>query len=157
MRAVRSNRIGELETMPTKPKASKVFTEEERDAMVQRAKELKAARSGDVDPEKEVLAKIAEMSPSDRVMAERIHRAVKASSPQLTPKLWYGMPGFAKDGKMLCFFQPAQKFKTRYATFGFNDVAKLDDGTIWPVAFAVTKVTPTEEAKIVALVKKAAG
>jgi uncharacterized protein YdhG (YjbR/CyaY superfamily) len=143
--------------MPAKPKASKVFTEEERDAMVQRAKELKAARSGDVDPEKEVLAKIAEMSPSDRAMAERIHRAVKASSPKLTPKLWYGMPGFAKDGKMLCFFQPAQKFKTRYATFGFNDVAKLDDGTIWPVAFALTKVTPTEEAKIVALVKKAAG
>jgi uncharacterized protein YdhG (YjbR/CyaY superfamily) len=143
--------------MPTRPRASKVFTEEERDAMVQRAKELKAARGGNVDPEKEVLAKIAEMSPSDRAMAERIHRAVKASAPKLTPKLWYGMPGFAKDGKMLCFFQPAQKFKTRYATFGFNDVAKLDDGTIWPVAFAVTKVTPTEEAKIVALVKKAAG
>jgi uncharacterized protein YdhG (YjbR/CyaY superfamily) len=142
--------------MPTKPKASKVFTEEERDAMVQRAKELKAARSGDADPEKEVLAKIAEMSPSDRVMAERIHRAIKAGSPQLTPRLWYGMPGFAKNGKILCFFQPAQKFKTRYATFGFNDVAKLDDGTIWPVAFAVTKVTPAEEAKIVALVKKAA-
>jgi uncharacterized protein YdhG (YjbR/CyaY superfamily) len=89
-------------------------------------------------------------------MAERIHRAVKAGVPNLTPKLWYGMPAFAKDGKILCFFQPAQKFKTRYATFGFNDTAKLDDGTVWPVAFAVTKVTPTEEAKIVALVKKAA-
>jgi uncharacterized protein YdhG (YjbR/CyaY superfamily) len=102
-----------------------------------------------------VLAKIAEMAESDRVMAERLHAIVKASAPGLSPKTWYGMPAYAKDGKVVCFFQPAQKFKTRYATFGFNDDANLDDGAMWPVAFALTKLTAAEEARISALVKKA--
>jgi uncharacterized protein YdhG (YjbR/CyaY superfamily) len=128
------------------------FTAEERAAMKQRAQELKSDKA---DGEDTVLAKIAEMSKSDRALAERIHAVVKASAPTLTPKLWYGMPAYAKDGKVVCFFQPAQKFKTRYATFGFNDSARLDDGEIWPVAFALTKLTATGEARIGALVKKA--
>ena len=120
-----------------------------------------AARSGPraakADGESEVLAKIAEMPEPDRVMAERLHAIIKASAPALSPRTWYGMPAYAKDGKVLCFFQPAQKFKTRYATFGFNDVANLDEGAMWPVAFALAELTAAAEARIGALVKKAAG
>ena len=129
------------------------FTTEERSAMKQRAKELKSA---DADGEGAVLEKIAEMQESDRAMANKIHAVIKASAPSLSPKLWYGMPAYAKDGKIVCFFQPAKKFKTRYATLGFNDPAKLDEGAIWPVAYAVTKLTSAEEARIAALVRKAA-
>ena len=137
-------------------KASKVFTAEERDAMKERAREVKAAaRAGKGDGESDVLAKIAEMPKSDRAMAERIHAIVKASAPALTPKTWYGMPAYARDGKVVCFFQSAQKFKTRYATFGFSDKTNLDEGAMWPTSFALTKLTATEEAKIGALVKKA--
>ncbi|HEX9362545.1 MAG TPA: DUF1801 domain-containing protein [Candidatus Dormibacteraeota bacterium] len=130
------------------------FTPEERAAMKQRVQELKSDKA---DGEDTVLAKIAEMSKSDRALGERIHAVIKASAPTLSPKLWYGMPAYAKDGKVVCFFQPAQKFKTRYATFGFNDPAHLDDGDMWPVAFALTKLTAAEEARISTLVKKAAG
>jgi len=136
------------------------FTEEERDAMKERAKELKAAsrrgpRGAKADEEATVLAKIAEMPEPDRAIAERLHAIVKANAPGLAPKLWYGMPAYAKDGKVLCFFQPASKFKARYATLGFNDVANLDDGTMWPTAFGLTKLTAADEKKIAALVKKA--
>jgi uncharacterized protein YdhG (YjbR/CyaY superfamily) len=120
--------------------------------MKQRVQELKSDKA---DGEDTVLAKIAEMSKSDRALSERIHAVVKASAPTLSPKLWYGMPAYAKDGKVVCFFQPAQKFKTRYATFGFNDSAHLDDGDMWPVAFALTKLTAAEEGRISTLVKKA--
>jgi uncharacterized protein YdhG (YjbR/CyaY superfamily) len=135
------------------------FTTEERAAIKQRAQELKAAarRGAKADEENEVLAKIAEMQESDRVMAERIHAVIKASAPGLSPKLWYGMPAYAKDGKVVCFFQGAQKFNTRYATFGFNDKASLDEGSMWPTAFALTKLTAADEKRIGALVKKAAG
>jgi uncharacterized protein YdhG (YjbR/CyaY superfamily) len=128
------------------------FTAEERAAMKQRAQEVKSDKA---DGEDTLLAKIAEMSKSDRALGERIHAVVKASAPALSPKLWYGMPAYAKDGKVVCFFQAAQKFKTRYATFGFNDPAHLDDGHMWPVAFALTKLTAADEARIGALVKKA--
>ena len=134
------------------------FTDEERGAMKERAKELKAAgRRGaaKADEESAVLAKIAEMSASDRVMAERVHAVIKASAPALSPKLWYGMPAYAKDGKVVCFFQGAQKFKSRYATLGFSDEADLDEGAMWPTAFALTELTATDEARIGALVKKA--
>jgi uncharacterized protein YdhG (YjbR/CyaY superfamily) len=136
------------------------FTDEERGAMKERARELKAAgrhgkSAATEDDAAAVLAKIAEMSDADRVMAERIHAVVTASAPDLTPKLWYGMPAYAKDGKVVCFFQPAQKFKARYATLGFNDPAKLDDGTMWPTAFALTQVTADDEARIGALIQKA--
>jgi uncharacterized protein YdhG (YjbR/CyaY superfamily) len=135
------------------------FTDEERGAMKERAQELKAAgrrgSRGKADDESAVLAKIAEMAEPDRAMAERIHAVVKASAPALSPKTWYGMPGYAKDGKVLCFFQPAQKFNSRYATFGFNDTANLDDGTMWPTAFALTELTAADEARIGELVKKA--
>jgi uncharacterized protein YdhG (YjbR/CyaY superfamily) len=131
------------------------FTAEERAAMRERARELKAAASAE-EAENEVLAKIAEMPEPDRVMAERLHAIVKASAPALSPKTWYGMPAYAKDGKVVCFFQSAQKFGSRYATFGFNDSAKLDKGNLWPVAFALKELTAAEEAKIGALVKKAA-
>jgi uncharacterized protein YdhG (YjbR/CyaY superfamily) len=132
------------------------FTDDERDAMKERARELKAARGGKADGEGDVLAKIAEMPESDRVMAERIHAVVKASAPGLTPKTWYGMPAYAKDGKIVCFFQAADKFKARYATFGFNDNANLDDGSMWPTSWALTKLTLADEATIAALVKRAA-
>jgi uncharacterized protein YdhG (YjbR/CyaY superfamily) len=137
------------------------FTDEERGAMKDRAQELKAAtrrgsRAAKVDEEPTVLAKIAEMQESDRVMAERIHAVVKANAPDLAPKLWYGMPAYAKDGKLVCFFKSAEKFKSRYATFGFEEAANLDDGAMWPVAFALTKLTRADEARIGALVKKAA-
>lgn len=132
------------------------FTDEERGAMKERAKELKSARRGVKDEEPTVLAKIAEMREPDRTRAERIHAIVRANAPQLAPKLWYGMPAYARDGKVLCFFQAAEKFNARYATFGFNDVADLDDGTVWPTAFAITELTPADEAMLAELVKKAA-
>ncbi|MBB5867311.1 uncharacterized protein YdhG (YjbR/CyaY superfamily) [Allocatelliglobosispora scoriae] len=140
-------------------KKSARFTDEERDAMKERAKELKAAsrRKAGQDEENSVLEKIAEMPGPDRVLAERIHAIVKANAPALAPKLWYGMPAYARDGKVVCFFQAAQKFKSRYATLGFNDTADLDDGVMWPTAFALTELTAAGEKKIAALVKKAAG
>jgi uncharacterized protein YdhG (YjbR/CyaY superfamily) len=130
------------------------FTDEERAAMKDRVQELKAA-AGKADGESDVLAKIAEMPVPDRAMAKRIHAIIKASAPALSPRTWYGMPAYAKDGKVVCFFQNAQKFKMRYATLGFNDPAHLDEGAMWPVAFALTKLTSADEARIVALVKKA--
>jgi uncharacterized protein YdhG (YjbR/CyaY superfamily) len=133
-------------------KAIKGFSNEERSAMRQRVKELKADKA---DGESAVLAKIAEMPAPDRVLGERLHAIIKASAPALSPKLWYGMPAYARDGKIVCFFQPAHKFKTRYATFGFNDSANLDEGALWPVAFALKELTATEEARISELVKKA--
>jgi uncharacterized protein YdhG (YjbR/CyaY superfamily) len=140
----------------TTGKKSKGFTDEERAAMKERAQELKAsARRGKADGESDVLAKIAEMPESDRAMAERFHAIVKASAPALSPRTWYGMPAYAKDGKVVCFFQSAQKFKSRYATFGFNDTANLDDGDMWPTSFALKELTAAEEKKIGALVKKA--
>ena len=138
--------------------ASKGFTAEEKAAMKERAKEVKAEARATNDRaagESDVLAKIAEMPASDRVMAERIHAVVKASAPELSPKTWYGMPAYAKDGKIVCFFQSADKFKARYATFGFSDEAKLDEGAMWPNAFALTKLTAADEKRIGDLVKKA--
>jgi uncharacterized protein YdhG (YjbR/CyaY superfamily) len=135
------------------------FTDEELGAMKARAEELKAAARGpggkEAEQEGAVLAKIAELPEADRAMAERIHALIKASAPALSPKLWYGMPGYAKDGKVVCFFQSAQKFNSRYATFGFNDTANLDEGTMWPTAFALMELTAADEARIGALVKKA--
>ena len=135
------------------------FTDEERAAMKERGQELKAeARRGrgkQADQESAVLAKIAEMPEPDRAMAERLHAVIKANAPSLSPKLWYGMPAYAKDGKVVCYFTPAHKFKERYATFGFNDAANLDEGTMWPTSFALTKLTAADEARIGALVKKA--
>ena len=122
--------------------------------MKERARELKAER-GKADGEAEVLAKIAEMTKADRAMAERIHAIVKASAPELSPKTWYGMPAYAKDGKVVCFFQSAQKFKSRYATLGFSDNAHLDEGDLWPVAFALRRLTAAEEKKIAALIERA--
>ncbi|MBD0841526.1 MULTISPECIES: iron chaperone [unclassified Streptomyces] len=139
------------------------FTAEERAAMKERAQELKTTTRrrtrADKAAEEEaaVVAKIAEMQESDRVMAERLHAVVKESAPHLAPKLWYGMPAYAKDGKVLCFFQSAQKFNARYATFGFNDVANLDDGAMWPTAFALTELSEADAARIGELVKRAAG
>ena len=137
---------------------SEGFTDEERAAMKERAQELKAAaRAGKdkVDGESAVLAKIAEMPEPDRAMGKRLHAIIKASAPALSPRLWYGMPAYAKDGKVVCFFQSAQKFKSRYAALGFNDTANLDEGAMWPTAFALKELTATEEARISALVKKA--
>jgi uncharacterized protein YdhG (YjbR/CyaY superfamily) len=141
-------------------KKSKGFTDEERAAMKERAQELKAEarrapRAGKADGESDVIAKIAEMSEPDRAMAEQLHAIIKASAPALSPRTWYGMPAYAKDGKVVCYFQSAQKFKTRYATFGFSDAANLDKGALWPVAFALKELTAAEEATIAALVKKA--
>jgi len=130
------------------------FTAEEREAMRERARELKAAR-GKADGERDLLAKIAEMPSHDRAMAERLHAIVTATAPTLAPKTWYGMPAYAKDGKVVCFFQSADKFKARYATFGFNDVANLDDGTMWPTSFALKDLTAADEATIAALVRRA--
>ena len=133
------------------------FTDEERGAMKERAKELKAAarRGKKADEESAVLAKIAEMPEPDRAMAERLHALIKASAPALSPRTWYGMPAYAKDGQVVCFFQSAQKFNSRYATLGFNDTANLDEGPMWPTAFALKRLTAAEEARIVALVQKA--
>jgi uncharacterized protein YdhG (YjbR/CyaY superfamily) len=136
----------------------KGFTDEEEAAMKERAQELKAearAKKDKAEGERAVLAKIAEMPEPDRAMAERLHAIIKASAPALSPKTWYGMPAYAKDGKVVCFFQSAQKFKTRYATFGFTDAANLDEGAMWPTAFALKELTAAEEARIGALVKKA--
>jgi len=139
------------------------FSDEERAAMKERAKETKAAarrgkRGAEKDGEADVLAKIAEMPEPDRVMAERLHAIVKASAPDLSPRTWYGMPAYANEaGKVVCYFTPASKFKSRYATFGFNDDANLDDGTMWPTSFALTKLTAADEKRIGALVKQAAG
>jgi hypothetical protein len=134
-------------------KAAK-FTDEELGAMRQRVKELKAA-ADKTDGESAVLAKIATMPAPDRALGERLHKLIKASAPALSPRLWYGMPAYAKDGKIVCHFQDARKFKTRYATLGFSDAANLDEGAMWPVAFALTKLTAADEARIGALVKKA--
>ena len=136
------------------------FTDEERAAMKERAQELKAAarrgpRADRADGERAVLAKLAEMSEPDRAMGERLHAVITASAPALSPRLWYGMPAYARDGKVVCFFQDAQKFKTRYSTLGFSDAANLDEGAMWPTTFALTELTPADEARIVALVKRA--
>ena len=136
------------------------LTDEERGAMKARTKELKAEarrgpRAGKADGESDVLAKIAEMPEPDRAMAERLHAIIKASAPALSPKTWYGMPAYAKDGKVVCYFTAASKFNSRYATFGFNDTANLDEGAMWPTSFALTELTAAEEARIGALVKKA--
>jgi len=140
----------------TTNKTSEGFTPEERAAMKERAQEMKAAaRRGKADGESDVLAKIAEMPEPDRAMAERLHAIIKASAPALSPKTWYGMPAYAKDGKVVCFFQSAHKFNSRYATFGFSDEANLDEGRLWPVSFALKELTAAEEARIGALVKKA--
>ncbi|HUE68117.1 MAG TPA: DUF1801 domain-containing protein [Candidatus Acidoferrum sp.] len=139
-----------------KPKRYGGFTAEEKGAMQDRVQEQKVAR-GKADGEQDLLAKIAEMPDSDRAMAKRIHAVIKEAAPELSPTTWYGMPAYTKDGKIVCHFQPAQKFKTRYATLGFSDRAKLDDGGLWPVAYALEKLTSAEEAKIGALVKKAVG
>jgi uncharacterized protein YdhG (YjbR/CyaY superfamily) len=141
-------------------KKSKGFTDEERAAMKERAQELKAEarrgpRADGADGESEVLAKIAEMPEPDRAMAKRLHAVITSSAPVLSPKTWYGMPAYAKNGKVVCFFQSAQKFKSRYATFGFNDDANLDEGAMWPTSFALKELTAAEEATIGALVKKA--
>ena len=139
-------------------KTSKGFTADERAAMKDRAQELKAeARRGKkkADGEADLRAKVAEMQESDRVMAERLHKLVKASAPELWPKTWYGMPAYAKDGKVLCFFQSAEKFGARYATLGFSDEANLDDGAMWPTSFALKKLTAKEEATIGKLLQKA--
>ena len=138
--------------------ANEGFTAEERAAMRERSRELKAAsrsRAGKADGESDVLAKIADMPAADRAMAERLHALITASTPSLSPKTWYGMPAYAKDGKVVCFFQSADKFKSRYATLGFSDEANLDDGAMWPTSFALTELTPADEARIAALVKKA--
>ena len=141
-------------------KTVKGFTNEERAAMRERAQELKAQEgrgphAKEADGERDVLAKIAEMPEPDRAMAERLHAIVKASAPALSPRTWYGMPAYAKDGNVVCFFQSAHRFKARYATFGFSDKANLDEGTVWPVAFALKELTATDEVRIGALVKKA--
>ena len=141
-------------------KKSRGFTDEERAAMKERAQELNAevrrgARADRADGESDALAKIAEMAEPDRAMAKRLHAIIKTSAPALSPKTWYGMPAYAKDGKVVCFFQSAQKFKSRYATFGFSDEANLDEGAMWPTSFALKELTAAEEARIGALVKKA--
>jgi uncharacterized protein YdhG (YjbR/CyaY superfamily) len=143
-----------------KNKTYEGFTEEERDAMKQRAQELKAAgrrgsRADKADGESEVLAKIAGMQEADRVMGERLHALIKASAPDLSPRLWYGMPAYYKRGKIVCHFQPAQKFKTRYAALGFSDAANLDDGAMWPTSYALTELTAADEARIGALIQQA--
>lgn len=135
-------------------KTSKGFTAEEREAMKERAAELRAG-ADKADGDKAVVAKIEAMPEPDRAMGKRLHAIVRASAPSLTPRLWYGMPAYAKDGKVVCFFQNAQKFKTRYSTFGFSDAANLDEGAFWPVTFALSELTAAGEAKIAALVKKA--
>ena len=147
-------------TTTAKNKTYEGFTDEERSAMKERAKEFKAparrgSRGGKADGESEVLAKIAEMTEPDRLLAERVHAVIKDSAPGISPTTWYGMPAYAKDGKVICFFQPAQKFKSRYATLGFSDKANLDEGDLWPTGFALKELTPESEKKIRALVKKA--
>ena len=139
--------------------SSKVWTDEERAAMVEHANEQKRAarRGAETDGESDVLAKIAEMPDADRAIAERIHAIVKEQAPDLTPRTYYGMPAYARDGRVIAFFQAAAKFKSRYSTLGFNDGATLDDGTMWPTSYALTELTAADEAKIAALIKRAAG
>jgi uncharacterized protein YdhG (YjbR/CyaY superfamily) len=144
----------------TTGKSSEAFTDEERAAVRERAREVKAAtrrgsRAGKADGESDVLTKIAEMPEADRVLAERLHAVIKASAPDLSPRTWYGMPAYAKDGKIVLFFQSAQKFKTRYATLGFSDEANLDEGDMWPTSYALRKLTAADEARIGTLVKRA--
>jgi uncharacterized protein YdhG (YjbR/CyaY superfamily) len=138
-------------------KKTGTFTAEERDAMKERAREMKSERSGKADGESEVLAKIASMREPDRSLGKKIHAIVKASAPSLTPRLWYGMPAYARDGKVVCFFQDAQKFKARYATLGFSDQARLDDGAVWPTSFGLKELTAADEAAIGALIRRAVG
>jgi uncharacterized protein YdhG (YjbR/CyaY superfamily) len=152
---------GSEESGPSSSKTPQAFSAEERAAMKERAKEVRTeARRGatkkDADGEADVREKIAEMEESDRVMAGRVHTLITGSAPELAPRLWYGMPAYARADKVVCFFQPAKKFKTRYATLAFNDPASLDDGTMWPTAFAITELTPETEARIAELVKRAA-
>jgi uncharacterized protein YdhG (YjbR/CyaY superfamily) len=160
--AARQERQKSPATATPSTRAANGFTEEERAAIKEYAAERKAAarrgpRPNPADGESDLLARIAEMPPSDRAMAERLHAIVKAAAPALSPRTWYGMPAYARDGNVVCFFQSSHKFKTRYATFGFSDKARLDQGTLWPVAFAVKELTAADEATIAALVKKAAG
>ena len=144
--------------MPAKKGGTRAgFTAEERTAMRERAQDAKAARGSTADGERDLLAKIAEMSQPDRAMAERIHAIIKASAPALSPKTWYGMPAYARDGDVVLFFQSAQKFKARYATLGFSDKAHLDGGDMWPTSFALQRLTATVEARVAELVKKAVG
>ena len=138
----------------TQNKASQKWTDEEVAAMQEHAKELKATRTGKTDGEQDVLDKIATMPDADRTMAERIHAIVKANAPDLVPRTYYGMPAYSRDGKVVCFFQPASKFKARYSTLGFNDDANLDEGSMWPTSWALTKLTPADEARIGELVKR---
>jgi uncharacterized protein YdhG (YjbR/CyaY superfamily) len=152
-RQTATKKSGKQPAKRTTRKASETFTAEERAAMKERARE---SRAGSANGESDVLAKIAEMQDSDRVIAERLHDIVKATAPDLTSRTWYGFPAYAKDGNVVCFFQPAQKFKSRYATLGFSDKANLDDGAMWPTYYALDKLTPDVEKKIRALVKKAA-
>jgi uncharacterized protein YdhG (YjbR/CyaY superfamily) len=153
---MRAKKVGRKSatSAPRSGSRDKGFTDEERAAMNDRVQELKAA-SNAADGESAVLERIAKMPEPDRAMGERLHAIIKASAPALSPRLWYGMPAYAKDGKVVCFFQGAQKFKTRYATFGFSDQANLDEGAMWPTAFALHALTAAEEARIGALVKKA--
>jgi uncharacterized protein YdhG (YjbR/CyaY superfamily) len=144
----------EPEGITAKSKKSEGFSDFEKDAMKERARELKAA-ANKADGENAVLEKIAEMSEPDRTMAKRLHAVIKDAAPGLSPKTWYGMPAYAKEDKVVCFFQSAQKFKTRYSTFGFSDEAKLDEGNLWPVGYALKELTPADEQKIIGLVKKA--
>ena len=148
--------MAEKKAAKKRAQPSAKFTDEERTAMRERARELKADASK-ADGESAVLAKIAAMPAPDRVMAERLHAIIKASAPVLSPRTWYGMPAYGRDDQVVCYFRPAQKFKTRYATLGFSDKAKLDDGPMWPTEFALVELTATEEARISALVKRAVG
>ena len=144
--------------MSQRTKKDKLFTDAEQAAMKERAKEMKAearANKNKAAGESDVLAKIAEMPQPEQAMAQRLHEIIKANAPELSPKTWYGMPAYARDGKIVCFYQSAQKFDTRYPTLGFSDQAHLDDGTLWPVAYALTDLTPAAEEQIIALVKKA--
>jgi uncharacterized protein YdhG (YjbR/CyaY superfamily) len=157
----RNDSVKSAKTTGTTTKSSS-FTDEEQAAMQERARELKAEarrgpRAAKADGERDVLAKIAEMPEPDRAMAERLHAIIKVSAPALSPRTWYGMPAYARDGKVVCFFQGAQKFKTRYATLGFSDEAKLDEGAMWPTSFALKELTGAEEARIEALLKQAVG
>ena len=154
--------MAETTKQTTQPRAKGTapegFTAEEKAAMRERSRELKRSKRGGAakaDGERDVLARIAEMPAADRAMAERLHALIKASAPALSPKTWYGMPAYAKDGKVVCFFQSAQKFKSRYATLGFSDTATLDEGDMWPTSFALKQLTAAEEAKISALLKRA--
>jgi uncharacterized protein YdhG (YjbR/CyaY superfamily) len=157
MKAAKKSMPKSTKSTTTAGKKPTGFTDEERAAMRERVQELKAdgGRAGKADGESQVLAKIAELPQPDRTMAERLHAIIKANAPALSPKTWYGMPAYAKDSNVVCFFQSAQKFKTRYATLGFSDKANLDEGHMWPTTFALKALTAAEESKIVSLVKKA--